>query len=164
MMEYTINSILWAIGGFVLGYWVCSMRQEIKQVKDAVMRRRQKDEEGSFNGNRMLAIGLIVLALFIAALTAGTSIQRNNETECQADFNVRTIEALNRFNDALRERSQIAAEDRMILRRTVVGILQRPQESQQTLQRYVRVTNRNQQTRQETPLPDLPDVEDANCD
>lgn len=140
MTEYVINSILWAVGGFVLGYWVCSMRQEIKQVKKAIADRKHgQGEEGSLNGNRMLTIGVIVLALFVALFSAGSSIQRNNETQCQTDFNVKVVTAIKLQRDSLSE---------------AIDAILSGQEAEQALRGYL-------QTVEDYPLPPL---REANCD
>lgn len=106
---------------------------------------------------RVVGIIIIVLALMTVGSTAYYSHEQREITRCQAQYN-------DRFAQQIEERNRIAESDRKNLTELVKAVVNSKsrEESHKALEKYLEIMEKNDEDRQDHPLPGLPE-KSAHC-
>jgi hypothetical protein len=169
MIGYVISSLLWAVGGLVVGFFLGRSGQVFPIIDPkrgpklpahqpasdgsdgAVTDRRLHRLGGSLRFDRVVGWVIIVMAV-ISVITVSYAVSRQQQAvTCQADYNAAFVAALN-------ERSDAAAADRQAQRELLTGmvIARDPATSRTLIDAYLRKLDDADDQRDENPLPQRP--------
>lgn len=164
MITYTISSILWALGGLVVGFYlgrsgqssttvnrtggiaVATDQSETVTVEATVQRFRD-----TLTFDRIVGWVIVVLAV-VSVITVSYSVNRQQQSiECQANYNARFVVALN-------ERSDAASADRQAQKDLLTGMFTARDETTRRalVEAYLQKLNDADNKRDDNPLPQRP--------
>lgn len=155
---YVVSSLAWSLAGFLLGWLLATLRQDVRIIRRAVM---PNTPVATWRGHTMTAalatrvLGIIVsvLAIVTVASTFIANDRINDATACQAEYN-------RRFAEVQNLRARLAQEDRDALQNMLITLYQRRGASQaeqlEVFQQWVDTVRSSQRERKQNPLPELP--------
>lgn len=164
MIWYMVSSMLWALGGLVVGFLLgrsgqlTDTRTDVAEFVDmppgteavtiTATKHRFRD---SLSFDRIVGWVVIVLAVGSVTTMSYTLNRQQQAVTCQADYNAA-------FVAALKERSTAASADRQAQRELLTGIAtaRTPQESQAQMDAYLRKLDEADDQRDDNPLPQRP--------
>lgn len=165
MIGYAVSSMLWALGGLVVGFLLGRggqstpvTRTEIAEVADlppgteaVTISTTKQWFRNSLTFDRLIAWVIIVLAVGSVVTMSYTMNRQQQTLTCQAGYN----EA---FVAALEERSTAAAADRQAQRVFLTGIAtaRTPEQSRAQMENYLRALDQADERRDDNPLPQRP--------
>lgn len=167
MIGYAISSILWAVGGLVVGFFLGRSGQVFPVVSPArgteVAAKRFTDTDGEVTDTTLQRLGgslrfdrvvgwVIIVMAIISVITVSYTVSRQQQTlTCQADYNAAFVAALD-------ERSEAAAADRQAQRELLTGMVaaRDPATSRTLIDSYLRKLDAADNQRDRNPLPQRP--------
>lgn len=166
LLTYVINSLAWSAGGFAIGWLVASARQDMGAIREAVVHEDSStpaDDDDALSSELLHSrtdavtrwLGVVVALLAIATVTQAYFANQRiaNVAECQAEYNTR-------FTEAIRERTQLANEDRDALHNMLITLYRKrdasDKERLRVFKHWVDTVQSNEQQRKLNPLPELP--------
>lgn len=155
VLVYVVNSLAWSLVGFVLGWLLASLRRDVTDIREAIVRDETTDEREHQRIDRASRVlGIIVALLAVVTVVQAYVFQRERAEVigCQTQYNAAIA-------DATRARAQLANEDRHALNTLLLSIYERRGDERAQLRAYtdwVNTTRRTEVERKQHPLPELP--------
>lgn len=154
MIGYTISSILWAMGGLIVGFLLGRGGQTVRSVEvasDDVTTPAVHRFRDSLTFDRIVGWVIIVMAILSVATVSYAVTRQQQAVICQADYNAA-------FSAALKERNDAAAADRQAIRDLLTGMVtaRDPVTSRALIDTYLRKLDEADNKRDDNPLPQRP--------
>lgn len=156
MIGYAISSILWALCGLVVGFFLGRSGQTTPTSNPPRGAELSTDSNtrgflGSLRFDRIVGWVIIVMAV-VSVITVSYTVSRQQDVvTCQADYNMA-------FVAALKERNEAAATDRQAQRELLTGMVtaRDAATSRLLIDTYLRALDQADNRRDESPLPERP--------
>lgn len=150
MIGYTISSILWALGGLVVGFLIGRGGQTNRSANVATETTTHRFRD-YLTFDRIVGWVIIVMAIVSVATVSYTVTRQNQSVTCQADYNTA-------FVAALKTRTEAAAADRQAQRDLLTGMVtaRDPVTSRALIDAYLRKLDEADNQRDDNPLPQRP--------
>lgn len=152
MIGYAISSILWALCGLVVGFFLGRSGQAVNRTRGAELSETTAHRfRDSVAFDRLVGWVVIVMAV-ISVITVSYTVSRTQQVvTCQADYNAAFVLAFD-------ERSQAAAADRQAQRELLTGMVttRDPATSRTLIDTYLRKLDEADNQRDDNPLPQRP--------
>jgi hypothetical protein len=152
--QYLLQSVLWAVGGFVLGVLYARRTQDVHRIANAV----EGSDVVKVPRKRWRPNYQLVLGLAVVLLTTYTTWQTGRLSDCQLEYS-------NKFADALDARTQATGEAQQALDElmAMVGQLmtagsspQAREEFRAALAKYLTNRDTAKRQQQDNPYPPAP--------
>lgn len=150
MIGYTISSILWALGGLVVGFLIGRGGQTNRSANVATETTTHRFRD-YLTFDRIIGWVIIVMAIVSVATVSYAVNRQQQAVTCQADYNTA-------FVAALKTRTEAAAADRQAQRDLLTGMVtaRDPVTSRKLIDQYLHKLDEADNQRDDNPLPQRP--------
>lgn len=153
MIGYAISSILWALGGLIVGFLLGRGGQAFPRAGGLELPKQPAPPTVNrfrtvLTFDRLVGWVIIVMAVVSVATVSYTVSRQQQLVTCQADYN-------SAFSAALKERTEAAAADRQAQRDLLTGMVtaRDPATSRALIDAYLHKLDEADNQRDDNPLP-----------